>query len=645
MTNHNQRTLQDIDDSAALRMIVAGTATETGQRFFCSLVENLARVLGTHGAWVTEYLADQRRLRALAFWLGGEFVEHYEYDIDGTPCEPVIQELRLVHVPDQVLKLYPHDTDLQDMAAVSYLGVPLFDVDGHVLGHLAVLDTKVLPEEPRILNLFRIFAARAAAELQRLRAEAEVYEREQKLSRLINGAMDAIIELNRDLRINRINQAAAKVLGRVGSQFIGADFQSLLTEESGGKLRDLIAKLDRQTGKERYLWIPGGLTISNRNDLTVPVEATLSFFAMDGEHYYALILRDVNDRLQAEAKIHSLMAETEYLREEIRELRHFDEIIGQSKPIVKLLNQVQQVAETDATVLISGETGTGKELIARAIHRGSKRRDKALIKVNCAAIPGNLMESEFFGHEPGAFTGATKRREGRFALADGGTIFLDEVGELPLDLQAKLLRVLQEGEFDPVGSARARKVDIRTIAATNRDLIRAVQDGKFREDLYYRLNVFPVSVPPLRERGDDIILLAKAFAEAVAKRMGRQIRPFPDDYDTRLKAYHWPGNIRELQNIIERAVITSRDGHLNLGDVLPYRGNGSGLSETPDTAQTELRVRTAAELRQLERDNIVAALETTGWQVSGDSGAARLLGMNSSTLSSRIKALHIERPR
>ena len=308
------------------------------------------------------------------------------------------------------------------------------------------------------------------------------------------------------------------------------------------------------------------------------------------------------------------------------------------------MRDIEEVADTDTNVLILGETGTGKELIARAIHRKSHRREKPLIKVNCAAMPGTLIESELFGHEQGAFTGATKKREGRFALADGGTIFLDEIGELPVEIQVKLLRVLQEGEFEPVGSSRTQKVDVRVIAATNRELKQATQEGKFREDLYYRLNVFPIEVPPLRERGEDIGLLASTFANKFAKRMGRSIELLSKDCARRLKAYSWPGNVRELQNVIERAVITARDGRLNLDRALP-ESSKEMIAEAALSAETPKRVRTAKELEELERTNLVAALEATGWRVAGETGAAQLLGMKPTTLSSRIKALGIERPR
>jgi transcriptional regulator with GAF, ATPase, and Fis domain len=339
-----------------------------------------------------------------------------------------------------------------------------------------------------------------------------------------------------------------------------------------------------------------------------------------------------------------LTVEAEYLREEIKELQNFDEIVGQSEPLLRLLHDVREVAQTDATVLILGETGTGKELVARAIHLASRRRDKPLVKVNCAAIPAALIESEFFGHEQGAFTGATKKRDGRFTLAHGGTIFLDEVGELPIDLQVKLLRVLQEGEFEPVGSSQTRKVDVRVLAATNRDLKQTVGEGKFREDLYYRLNVFPIEMPPLRERGDDISLLASAFANKFAQRMGRSIEPLSEDCVRRLKAYSWPGNVRELQNVIERGVITSRDGRLNLDRALPETGKMTA-TEAVSPEETAKKVRTAKELAELERSNLVAAMEATGWRVAGDGGAAQLLGMKPTTLSSRMKALGIERKR
>jgi transcriptional regulator with GAF, ATPase, and Fis domain len=298
------------------------------------------------------------------------------------------------------------------------------------------------------------------------------------------------------------------------------------------------------------------------------------------------------------------------------------------------------VAATDATVLVLGETGTGKELVARAIHAASGRRARPLVRVNCAAIPAALVESEFFGHERGAFTGATQRREGRFALAHDGTIFLDEVAELPADLQAKLLRVLQEGEFEPVGSSRTRKVNVRVITATNRDLGRAVREGRFREDLYYRLNVVPIEVPPLRERGDDVVILAAAFAARVGKRMGRTVDPLSADDIARLRAYAWPGNIRELQNVIERAVITSGDSRLDLARFLQA---GPAPAPPGATDRAPHPIRTVRELEEIERESIVAALETAGGRVAGAGGAADRLGTKPSTLRSRMRALGIGR--
>jgi len=306
---------------------------------------------------------------------------------------------------------------------------------------------------------------------------------------------------------------------------------------------------------------------------------------------------------------------------------------------------VKQVAETNSTVLLLGETGTGKEVIARTIHKSSGRSERPLIKVNCAAIPVHLIESEFFGHEAGAFTGATKKRDGRFTLADGGTIFLDEVGELSQELQAKLLRVLQEGEFEPVGSSSTKKVDVRVLAATNRDLKKCVEKSEFREDLYYRLNVFPIMIPPLRERGDDIPLFASAFAEKFAKRMGREFEPLTEECIRRLKSYSWPGNVRELQNVIERAVITSQGNRLNLDRALPETSAPAAASSGAGSAQARPAesIFTLEEMISFERENILRALGSARGRIHGGDGAAILLCMNPSTLRSRMKALGIKK--
>lgn len=629
------------DEDAILKAIVEGTARVTGTKFFDALVTNLAKAFGTHGAWVTEYIPETKRFHVIAFWLGGQMLPDYEMQIEGSPCEVVITELRPVHHPEGMQELYgPRHKDLRRIGAVSYMGVPLLDANKNLLGHMAVVDTRPMPAKPRFQAMFEVFAARAAAEIQRLRAESEVREREEKLRRLVDSAMDGIIELDHDLHIERMNSAAEKIFACRSEEAAGMNFMKYLTADACQKLTVLTHDLQSRPEGEQYVWIPGSLQARQANGKEFTAEASISRFEVHGQTHYSLILRNVNERLEAEKKIQSLSMEAQYLREEIEALQDFGEVIGRSSALVQALRDVQQVAATDSTVLILGETGTGKEQIAHAIHTGSSRKGHALIKVNCAAIPPSLMESEFFGHEAGAFTGATRKREGRFELADKGTIFLDEIGELPLDIQAKLLRVLQEQEFEPVGSSRTRKINVRVVAATNRDLRDLIRKGQFREDLYYRIHVFPIQIPPLRERGDDVILLAQSFAERFGRKMGRAIKPLSTSDITRLKSYHWPGNVRELQNVIERAVITSNDGTLNLLRALPE-------PETTRSAQEKApsQVLKAEELNEMERQNFLRALELTGWRIAGKDGAAELLGLKPSTLNSRMKALKIQRPR
>ena len=635
MTDQERR---DTAEQEAIRAIVEGTATHTGERFFRELVRHVAGALDVHGAWVTELIEDRGRLRSYAFWLDGDWVDEYEYAIAGTPCEPVINDDCLVRVPDRVIELFPKDPDLAEVGAVSYMGLPLHDTDGSILGHLAVLDTRPMPEHERFSDLFRIFANRAAAELRRLRAEAQVREREKKLSRLVDSAMDAIVELDEKLCVTRVNPAAEKAFVGAATDLIGRPFDTLLRGEGPDRLAASARELGALPEGRRYVWIAGGLRAASIEGEEFPAEATLSRFEVGGRRFHTLILRNVDERLQAETRIRSLEQETEDLRRELRALGKYERILGNSKALLAVLREIDQVAETGATVLIQGETGTGKELVAAAIHDASPRSGRSMIKVNCAAIPANLMESELFGHERGAFTGATQRREGRFAMADRGTIFLDEVGELPPDLQVKLLRVLQEGQFEPVGSSKTQQVDVRVIAATNRVLEESVKRGEFREDLFYRLNVFPIRVPPLRERGEDVALLADTFLRKLARGLGREIEPLNEAAKTRLRAYDWPGNVRELRNVMERAAITSRDGRIDLERAFP----AARPDAVPETV-SEDRVRTEAEMRALERANVERALESCGGKVSGADGAAELLGMRPSTLSSRIKALGISR--
>jgi PAS domain S-box-containing protein len=644
---------RDLDEDAALRSILEGTAAETGEGFFAALVKHLSEALSVHSAWVTEWFPERRRLRALAFWKADHLVSDYEYDVGGTPCEPVMEEDRLIQFPEDVMDLFPEDPDLAPMGAVSYIGVPLKDVDGRIMGHLAVQDTRPLSEDDeRVRTIFRIFAARAAAELRRLRAECEVREREEKLGLLVDSAMDGIVELDHECRVMRMNTAALKVFSCVPEQTAGHDLGRFLLSESRDRLGELCEALATRSGSERYMWIPGGLTAVRAGGEEFPAEATLSRYELRGDTFFTLILRNVNERLEAERKIQSLTVETEYLREEIKQLQGFDEIIGRSDALKRVLRDVHKVAGTETTVLVQGETGTGKELVARAIHAASGRSAKPFVTVNCAAIPATLIESEFFGHEKGAFTGATQKRDGRFALAHGGTIFLDEIGELSLELQSKLLRVLQEGEFEPVGSSKTRAVDVRVVAATNRDLQQAVAGNEFREDLFYRLNVFPITVPPLRERQDDIPLLAESFARRFAQRMGRDIEPLSAAATRRLQSYRWPGNVRELENVMERAVITAEGGRLDVEHAIPAIGPGAAAggpraaAAPPGTApEAAVPIHTVQEMQQLEKANLVRALEAAGWKITGQSGAAELLGMKPSTLTSRMKALGIERPR
>jgi PAS domain S-box-containing protein len=352
-------------------------------------------------------------------------------------------------------------------------------------------------------------------------------------------------------------------------------------------------------------------------------------------------IQDITERKQAELNLKAALSEIKelkekleveraYLQEEIKLEYNYENIIGQSNALNYVFYKVEQIAPTDTTVIVLGETGTGKELVARAIHGLSPRKDRALVKVNCATLPANLIESELFGHEKGAFTGAHARQLGRFEVANGATLFLDEIGELPLELQPKLLRVIQDGEFERLGSSATNKVDVRVIAATNRHLEEEVRKGRFREDLWYRLNVFPITAPPLRERMEDIALLVDFFVDKISRRLGKSIESIPVSVMNALLDYQWPGNVRELENVLERAVINSSGPKLHLVDELqkPHKD----LTTAKKT------------LNEVERDYIVRVLEQTNWKVSGPNGAAEILGLDRSTLRARMRKLDIRQP-
>ncbi len=484
-------------------------------------------------------------------------------------------------------------------------------------------------------------------EWQRVERFFRDVERENQL--ILRAAGEGIYGFNADGKTTFVNPAAERMLGFTAEELVGKDMHSIVhhTHADGSHYPAIHCPI--------YAAFRDGAVHQVDNEV---------FWRKDGSKFFVeytstpirdrgsligavIVFRDITQRRESDEKLRAALAEVEqlrkqleqdneYLQEEIRLQTNHRGIIGISAAMQKILRQIELVAPTEASVLISGESGTGKELIARAIHGASKRSHRPLIRVNCAAVARDMFESEFFGHARGALAGALRDRPGRFELADGGTLFLDEIGDIPLELQGKLLRVLQEGQFERVGEARTRHVDVRVIAATNRDLGLAVRDKLFREDLFFRLNVFPIDCVPLRERVDDIPLLAQHFLKAAAHKLKIGDPRLTEGDMRRLMQYAWPGNVRELQNVIEHAAILARNGRVRID--LPSVGSGRAAGGRTDTAI----LLTEDERRDRDRANIVAALEACGGKVFGPGGAAELLNVRPTTLASRIRTLGID---
>lgn len=612
-----------------LRKIDEGTAAVTGSAFFPSLVKSLAEALQARYGFVSRFVEGTRmRVRTLAFWKGDGFLDNFEYDLPHTPCERVLSG-EVCLFPEKVQDLFPnHREDLAKLGVESYLAIPVFDRSGTVMGHLAVMDTKPMRDDPRVLSVFKIFGVRAGAELERLQMELRLKENEQQLRDLFDEAPIAYVNEGLDSKFIRANKTALHTLGITLEQVEGTYGKTFIpdTPEAQRRLKEAFNSIGKGIDTK------GVVLELRRKDNGKPL--WIRWWSRpdpSGAHTRTMFI-DITEQVLMEQEKARLEAANVYLQEEIKGSHNFEELIGASTSLRKVLKGVERVAPTDSTVLITGETGTGKELIARAIHNLSPRKGKPLVKVNCAAIPAGLIESELFGHEKGAFTGALTRKMGRFEVADKGTIFLDEIGELPLDLQSKLLRVLQEGEFERVGGTQTFKVNVRVIAATNRNLDHLSKSGHYRPDLYYRLNVFPVHLPPLREREGDIPLLVQYFVRKHAMNFGKKIDRISERMMSAMQRYQWPGNIRELEHVIERAVILSEGSELETIDWLtPASGKASGNGK-------------ALTLEAMERQHIVDVLEQTNWRVSGDKGAAKILGLNATTLEARMKKLGISRP-
>jgi formate hydrogenlyase transcriptional activator len=621
-----------------LKVISEGTAGLTGMDYFREVAKFVTTTLNVRYALVTECANDEKtRVRTVSYVDRKELLENVEYNLEGTPCE-IVMKGKDYFCADELEKNFPKEKGIQ-----SYLSVPIISpASGEALGHIAAFDKIPMKREQNQTHILKIFAARAGAEMDRLAAlkkleqinqglSISLNKSEQRYRDLFEEAPIAYVHEGLDSKFISANRAALRILGLKPDEVPNTYGSSLLPDSPDAKkrLKEAFESVGRGTDTS------GVVLELRRKDNGQPIWIQWWSNPDSSGQFTRTMFIDITDRVLMEQEQARLQAQNQYLREEIKHNHNFEEIISESKTFHKVLKQIEQVAATDASVLILGESGTGKELIARAVHNISNRSKRPLVKVNCATLPANLIESELFGHEKGAFTGAMERKIGRFELADGGTIFLDEIGELPVELQAKLLRILQEGEFERLGNPKTMKVNVRIIAATNRNLQLAIEKKEFREDLYYRLNVFPVITPPLRDRKEDIPLLINHFVRKYETKMGKKIVSVSPDVVDALMKYDWPGNIRELENIIERALIVNPGNRLIPGDWIPAALAGN--------KKTNGLAPAARKMEEVEREHIIAILKETNWKVSGEKGAAKMLGLNATTLEARMKKLGIVR--
>ncbi len=616
-----------------LRTISENTCSVTGADYFRELTKFITITLNVRYSMVVSCSNDEiTKLRMLSYVDRQEVLENFEYDTKGTPCEIVMQG-KDFFCADKLEETFPREKGIK-----SWVAVPIYSPSsGKVIGNIAAFDNIPMANEQNQVAILRIFAARAGSEIDRIKAEERLKiantelkvllkESEQRYRDLFEEAPIAYVHEGLDSKFIKANRAALRILGVRPDEVLETYGKSLApnTPDAQRRLTEAFDSIGRGTDTS------GVVLELRRKDNGKPIWIQWWSNPDVGGQFTRTMFIDITDKVLMEQEQAKLMAQNQYLQEEIKLNYNFEEIISKSNNFQKVLQQIEQVASTDSTVLILGESGTGKELIARAVHNISNRSKRTLVKVNCATLPANLIESELFGHEKGAFTGAFDRKIGRFELADGGTIFLDEIGELPIELQSKLLRILQEGEFERLGNPKTMKVNVRVIAATNRNLEQAIEKKEFREDLYYRLNVFPIHCPPLRDRKEDIPLLVKHFCQKYEAKIGKKISNISSKVMDALTQYNWPGNIRELENIIERALILSRGNTLEYGEWVP-----SEKKRDKKIIYTTLE--------DAERQHIIEALEKTGWKVSGEKGAAKILGLNATTLEAKMKKLGIKR--
>ncbi len=598
---------------------------DSSENFFTSMAYQLAKCLEADYAVIGELIeGEEGKLRTIGVYGQGAIADNFTYDLAHSPCEGVMRQGACSYVSG-VAEIFPKDVLLKQMKVEGYAGTPLRDSQGRAIGIMVALYTRPLANAKFVEAILQLFSTRTAAEIERKRTEEALRQSEEWFRVALKHSPIAVYNLDRDLRYTwmynpQLPLPVSEQLGKTATDLFSPEEAARITEvrrrvlETGVGSRDEIQVTCE--GRKYYF------------DTTIePVlNSAGAVIELTGARMDVTELREANEALR-EAK-RRLTEEKLYLEQEIDTELGFGEIIGQSKALKAVKEQVGKVAASDATVLLLGETGTGKELVARAIHRLSLRADSSFIKLNCAAIPSGLLESELFGNEKGAFTGAVSKKIGRVELADKGTLFLDEIGEISLALQPKLLRVLQDQEFERLGGTHTLKVDFRLIAATNRDLADAVRENEFRSDLYYRLNVFPIRVSPLRERREDIGLLVEHFVQKFARRTNKSITSIPKKTMDALMGWEWPGNVRELENFIERSLILTQGSVLvsPLSELEPTRAEGKIPDETLEAA---------------EREHILRALRESHGQIGGPRGAARLLGLKRTTLQSKLKHLGI----